>query len=149
MHYLNFLEHRNYRYLKWAGVLVGFALLAYWATKPSGGASFGGTWFGYLLGSVSLALVLLLAWYGVRRRRTPRMPDRRRADRRRMMQTAGDPQPRRRGRDRRLPSTEESRRNRGTLQGWLSAHVYLGTALIAVVSLHSGFRFGWNVHTLA
>ncbi|MEQ1801635.1 MAG: hypothetical protein ABL989_06920 [Gammaproteobacteria bacterium] len=37
----------------------------------------------------------------------------------------------------------------GTVQGWLSAHVYLGLALLVVVTLHAGFQLGWNVHTLA
>lgn len=37
----------------------------------------------------------------------------------------------------------------GTAQGWLSAHVYLGTALLVVGTLHTGFELGWNLHTLA
>jgi hypothetical protein len=41
------------------------------------------------------------------------------------------------------------RSNLGRVQGWLSAHVYLGSALLIVVTLHAGFQFGWNVHTLA
>lgn len=43
------------------------------------------------------------------------------------------------------------RRYRGTgaTQGWLSAHIYLGTALTFIVTLHSGFNFGLNIHTLA
>ncbi len=37
----------------------------------------------------------------------------------------------------------------GTVQGWLSAHVYLGLALPLVVLLHAGFQLGPNIHTLA
>lgn len=37
----------------------------------------------------------------------------------------------------------------GTVQGWVSAHVYLGLALIVIVTLHTGFQFGWNIHTLS
>lgn len=37
----------------------------------------------------------------------------------------------------------------GTVQGWLSAHVWIGIGLLALVPLHAGFSYGWNVHTLA
>lgn len=39
--------------------------------------------------------------------------------------------------------------NSGTVQGWLSAHVYFGLSLLVIVLLHAGFQFGWNIHTLA
>lgn len=35
------------------------------------------------------------------------------------------------------------------LESWLSAHVYLGLALIVVATLHTGFQLGYNVHSLA
>lgn len=37
----------------------------------------------------------------------------------------------------------------GQVTGWLSAHVYLGTALLVVATLHTGFQFDWNVHLLS
>jgi len=33
-------------------------------------------------------------------------------------------------------------------RAWLSAHIYLGLALIITTTLHSGFQFSFNLHTL-
>jgi hypothetical protein len=41
------------------------------------------------------------------------------------------------------------RSNSGSAVGWLSAHVWLGVALILVATLHCAFQFGKNVHTVA
>lgn len=37
----------------------------------------------------------------------------------------------------------------GTVRGWVSAHVYFGGALLFIATLHTGFQFGLNIHTLA
>lgn len=37
----------------------------------------------------------------------------------------------------------------GTVQGWVSAHIYLGIAVVFISTLHAGFQFGFNVHTLS
>jgi hypothetical protein len=37
----------------------------------------------------------------------------------------------------------------GSVQGWTSAHIYLGVAVIAIATLHCAGRFHANVHTYA
>lgn len=104
------LAYRKRRYL-WAAVIVaGLAVAAFWYHDPQEPPN-GGTVLGYTLGTIAALLIVLLTWFGVRKRR--------------------------------YASTA------GTVQGWLSAHVYLGLALPVIVLLHAGFQFGWNVHTLA
>lgn len=105
----NLLEYRRYRYLKLSLLLVIAAVIAYALHRPALG-TYGGTWLGYVLGTVSAIIVGLLLWLGIRKR---------------------------------------SYAGIGTVQGWLSAHVYLGISLIVLATLHTGFKFGWNVHTLA
>ena len=37
----------------------------------------------------------------------------------------------------------------GTARGWVSAHVYFGSSLLVIATLHSGFQLGLNIHSLA
>lgn len=37
----------------------------------------------------------------------------------------------------------------GTMQGWTSAHVYGGLLTLLLIPMHAGFRFGYDIHTLA
>lgn len=109
MRYLSFLEHGRYAYLKLSVLLVAVATIAYAWHEPATGR-YGGTWLGYTLGGLSALIVLLLLWFGVRKRQYGQAP--------------------------------------GTLKGWLSAHVYLGLALVVIATLHAGFELGWNLHSL-
>lgn len=115
MQHQSFLEYKRYRYLKVATWLCLLAVGAYgwhrnYVFDTPGGVGYGGSWMGYLLGSIAGLLILWLLWLGIRKRRY------------------------------RASST--------TLQGWLSAHVYIGVAALVVATLHSGLELGLNLHTL-
>lgn len=109
-------EHRSlfvyerFRYLKVALVLSAACIVAYAMHDPHHGPS-GNTWLGYTLGTIAAALIVWLAWLGVRKRNFVK--------------------------------------GKGRVQGWVSAHVYLGLSLLVVATLHTGFQFGLNIHTLA
>ena len=117
------LGYKNYRYFKATSLLIAMAIVAYLLIKPAGGESYGGTWLGYALGIISTLIMLLLMWYGVAKRRISGTPERH------QRHTGGFAS--------------------ATLQEWLSAHIYLGAALLVLVTLHTGFHLGMNVHTLA
>lgn len=106
----NLLLYRRARYL-WGslGLLLISGVL--YATQGDLQPPNGGTWQGYVLGTVGALLIVWLTVLGVRKR--------------------------------------SYRSTLGTVQGWTSAHVYLGTALLVIATLHSGVQVGWNVHTLA
>lgn len=153
MHRPTLLNYKNYRYFKASCLLLVFAVVAYTLIEPAGGKSYGGTWLGYVLGIISTLIVLLLMWYGVNKRRPPRIPDRRHNHKSRRALEDADTQSKfaalRKKMDRRVCHAKETWRYGGTLQGWLSAHGYLGASLIALATLHAGFQFGWNVHTFS
>lgn len=110
MRHRSVLEYANFRYLKLALLLCIASGAAYlWHDPPI--KPYGGTWLGYTLGTIAGLLILLLLWFGIRKRRY--------------------------------------KSRVGMVQGWLSAHVYLGASLIIVATLHTGFELGLNIHTLA
>ena len=104
------LRYRGARYLWWSLGLVAASFVLY-ETQGDLQPPNGGTWQGYVLGTIGAALILWLTLLAIRKR--------------------------------------SYRSTTGTVQGWTSAHVYLGSALLVIATLHSGVQVGWNLHTLA
>ncbi len=104
------LKYRNARFLWQALALMALSIGLY-LTQGGVRVPSGGTWQGYILGTIGALLIVWLALLGVRKRAYAS--------------------------------------SLGTVQGWTSAHVYLGSALLLVATLHSAGQFGWNVHTFA
>jgi hypothetical protein len=64
----SFLRHRDFRWLKFGSALSLLALIGYLAL-PAAAGPYGGTWFGYTLGTLGAGLIVWLACLGVRKRR--------------------------------------------------------------------------------
>lgn len=105
----NVLSYKKARWATISGFLV-FASIIIYFTQAAETPPNGGTWQGYVLGTIGALLIVWLTMLGIRKR---------------------------------------SYRAKGTVQGWTSAHVYLGAACLVIATLHCAFQFGNNVHTLA
>jgi hypothetical protein len=110
MIYQDFVRFRRGHHALWSAILV-VAAGALYATEGGRQRPGGGTWQGYVLGTIGVVLILWLSLLGVRKRC--------------------------------YSSTL------GSVQGWTSAHVWLGLALIFVATAHCAGLFGWNIHTLS
>ena len=133
----NLLEFEHYRYLKAASLLMVLAVIAYFVNQPDTGA-YGGTLLGYLFGILSAIIIAMQVMYGLRKRMTPKITALRQSNN---LSTSEN------GHQAHKPNWVWHHGE--ALQGWLSAHVYFGTALVVLATLHTGFQFGWDVHTLA
>ena len=146
------LAYGNYRYLKITGLLAAISAAAYLLIGPAGDYSFGGTWLGYVLGIASALILLFQMGCGVAKRCLPKAPDQthHHKEKEHRHDSGARPDfPSQLEVGHTKPAADGIWRYGGTRQGWLSAHVYFGTALLILASLHSGFQFDWNVHTLS
>jgi hypothetical protein len=142
MQRVSLLEFKRYRHLKLSSAFMALAIAAYLFDKPVT-KPFGGTLLGYTLGIASALIVVVLLLYGIRKRLTPRTPKSVTEN------EGGNSASQRKKSVLTIRRRNEGRRGGFTLQGWLSSHVYWGASLIVLSTLHAGFQFGLNIHTLS
>lgn len=139
----NLINYSRFWYLKLSIVLVLLNALLYMKFRPSGIDPYGGTVAGYLLGIESALIVLFLCWFGMHKR-LPAKRSKRHLPRRDENKDAVA------GAMNVLVADHSKELGPGrSMQGFLSVHIYLGMALLFLATMHTGFRLGLNVHTLA
>jgi hypothetical protein len=127
--HISFLAYDNFRFLKIAVAAVAVSIVLYVVVTPYG-ERYGGGWAGYTLGTVGALLIVWLTWFGYRKR-------------------AYDPEGKYARASAAAAAEAHPPEDPSRLARRLSAHVYLGLALLIIATLHTGFHFGWNIHTLA
>lgn len=141
---VSLLAFKRYRYFKVSSLLMALAVIAYLFDNPDP-EPFGGTVLGYILGILATLIVIFLLLYGIRKRITPRLPRAKNGDHGTISLSVTE----RKASTLFIRNQNEGRHGGFTLQGWLSSHVYLGGSLVVLATLHTGFQFGFNVHTLS
>lgn len=104
------LKYKKTRYF-FVSLFVLLICIAIYATQDASQPPNGGSWQGYVLGTLAAVIIIWLTALGARKRNY----------------SSG----------------------LGSMQGWVSAHVYLGSSLFIIATLHCAMQFGYNVHTLA
>lgn len=119
----------------WAlGVLVLSYVWYAWREFPHGGSP-----LGLLYGSLGFLIILVLTYFGIRKRSYL-------SPTRRLLIALGlikHPHPSIRSKAAKTdgPPPRAARDDRNTVQSWLHAHIYLGLLVLVVILFHSGFRF--------
>jgi len=121
-----------------AYLVLGVLVLSYvwysWREFPHGGSP-----LGLVYGSLGFLIILVLTYFGIRKRSYL-------SPTRRLLIALGltkHPHPSIRSKAAKtsgLPP-RAARNDRNTVQSWLHAHIYLGLLVLVVILFHSGFRF--------